>query len=96
MITNYDVNWIKVSVDEMKNRRAVCKIEQVCSGTQELDDGDKLMVSDVDVIFLDNPFTVFTGSYDLGVTSRGYPYYFDINAGVFFLYVSPKIRSLMG
>ena len=93
-IKKYDVNWIDVLREQMTGRRAVCKIEVLIELVASLSDKDAVCVSDVDVYFMGNPFEAL-GNFDIGLTTRGYPYYFPINAGIFFLICNEKTKQWM-
>ena len=80
----YVIDWIDVPREQMKGRRAACKVEVLSKYVDQLSMYDAVFVSDVDVYFMGNPFEAF-GGFDLGLTTRGYKYYFPINAGVFCL-----------
>jgi len=86
---DYGVYWIDVPVEQMKNRRAAAKIEILDSYVHSLEPDDQVFVSDVDMYFMKDPFTAFTRfEFDVAFTTRGYEYYFPINAGVFCLRVN--------
>lgn len=88
----YDVHWVDVPRDRMKGRRAACKIEVLNEFVAKLSGEDRVFVSDVDVYFMGNPFTAF-GDFDVGLTTRGYKYYFPINAGVFCLVCNDNTKE---
>jgi len=92
----FGVLWIVVSPSEMVKQRAACKIRMLKSiVSTRLEDGDELLVSDVDVYFQKNPFTAFAEhpNMDLGLTTRGYNYLFPINGGIFYIRVNSKMRD---
>jgi hypothetical protein len=93
----YGVAWIQVPVEKMVKRRATCKIEVLNSLVQAMSQGDEVLVSDVDVYFLDDPFVPFKTHrrMDLGVTTRGYSHLFPINGGIFYIRVSDKMKDWM-
>jgi hypothetical protein len=80
----YGVQWIVMDSELMENRRAACKLEQLELFVKTLKEGDSILVSDVDIYFLADPFTAI-GDFDIGLTTRGYEYYFPINGGVFYI-----------
>lgn len=89
----YNVRWIKVPEERMKNRRATCKIEILQQAVQKLSYDDNILVSDVDVYFISDPFKAFTEShFDLGLTTRGYKHLFPINAGIFYIKLNERMR----
>ncbi len=92
----YDIEWIDVPRERMTGRRAGCKIEVLREFVVGLSENDAVFVSDVDVYFMGDPFEAFDGSFDLGLTTRGYPYYFPINAGVFCLVCNEKTKEWLG
>ena len=93
--THFNVAWINVPSKQMQNRRATCKIELLKGFIDGLEDGDRVVVSDVDVYYKGDPFTAFEEhpKLDLGLTTRGYAYAFPINGGMFFIAVSDVMRD---
>lgn len=90
----YDVNWIVLNSTKVLNRRAACKIEVLEEFTERLSNENVVFVSDVDMYFLANPFTAFTEyKFDIGLTTRGYDYYFPINGGVVCLVCNGKAKE---
>ena len=81
----------------VKGRRALAKIEfinDILNSKVYLT--DRIMVADVDTLFLSDPFAAFDEmSFDVGLTTRCHEYYFPINAGVFFLQVSVRVGDFM-
>jgi len=94
LTAKYEVEWINVSKMLMKKRRAACKIEQLQHFVDGLDNGDEVLVMDVDIYFLADPFTAFEILiFDVALTTRGYDYHCKINAGVFYLSITDKTRE---
>jgi len=90
----YDVHWIVLSPAVVSGRRAACKIETLNDFIQGFSGEDRVLVSDVDMYFLGNPFTAFKEfEFDVGLTTRGYEYYFPINGGVFCLVCNEKTKE---
>ena len=90
---DYNVRWVNVPKDQVKGRRALCKIEQLARLVKQLRNGDRLIVADVDLYFLDDPFKAFEKEFDVALTTRCHPYPFPINGGMFFLRINPKTRK---
>ena len=44
--------------------------------------GDQVVVSDLDVLYQNDIFSVFDANFDVFFTTRHYPYHFSINAGI--------------
>lgn len=94
---DYDLaplEWNVVPREQVKGRRALCKIELLQELISTVPDGSRILVSDVDVYFLDDPFRT-EWDFDLGLTTRHYDYGWPINAGVFFIKVGPQIKKFM-
>lgn len=87
----YGIRWIVLESARMYKRRAACKIEELERFVASLQDNDSVLVSDVDIYFLSDPF-VAMGNFDVGLTTRGYDYYFPINGGVFYIKVNNESR----
>lgn len=88
----YNIHWMVLNPGTMEHRRAACKIEQLDIFMQPREDGDCVLVSDVDIYFLADPFTAM-GDFDVALTTRGYDYYFPINGGIFYLNVNDKSKE---
>jgi hypothetical protein len=90
----YDA-WNGVSEQRMSGRRSACKIECLGNLVGTLGNGAHIMSADVDTYFLKDPFQPFADrpGMDLGVTTRDYPHWAPINAGVFYLRVSERVRA---
>lgn len=91
---DYGVAWIVLPKSAMQKRRAACKIECVSSFVEQVEIGHNVISADADLYFLKDPFTAFEYEFDLGLTTRGYKYYYPINAGVIFHKVSPAMKDL--
>jgi hypothetical protein len=94
-LDSYGVWWIGVPREEVKKRRACCKIEVLYELMAQYKDDDMILVSDVDIVFIKDPFVPFDThqEMDLGLTTRGYKHAFPINGGVFYVRVSTRMRK---
>jgi hypothetical protein len=94
----YAVRWIRVPSERAHKRRATCKIEVLCDFSKQCNNNDEILVSDVDVYFITDPFTAFSSKpdIDLGLTTRGYEHLFPINGGIFFVRMNPEMRTWLG
>jgi hypothetical protein len=93
---DYNVIWFYVTPSQMNKRRATCKIEMLNEIVKDLENSKaQILVSDVDIYFQGDPFVPFEEypDMDLGLTTRGYPYAFPINAGIFYIRVNDKMKS---
>lgn len=88
-----DAEVIDVPSEKWNGRRMFCKIEQI--GGLPLKDGDRVFVLDTDLIIQDDIFKVFDDEFDVGITSRHYPYYFPINGGVWCFRWSDRTRQFI-
>jgi hypothetical protein len=91
----YRVQWLRIPVEKVRKRRATCKIEVLEDLTKQLDDDDMVLVSDVDIIFVKDPFVPFWThrDMDLGLTTRGYTHAFPINGGIFYIRPNPRMKK---
>ena len=87
------VKWINVPKEKIKGCRALCKIESLRDFVRTLKNGDRVLVSDVDVYFLDDPFIAFEKDFDLAVTTRSHKYFMPVNGGIYFLRVNDNTRK---
>jgi len=92
---NYNIDWQIVSSKKVKKRRALCKIELLKKVVDNLKDGDRILVADVDLYFMADPFDVFENPFDLAVTTRSHEYRYPINGGVFFLRINKYTREFV-
>jgi hypothetical protein len=94
---DYVVDFVRYSKSFYKGQRCLARMKCLWMTVQELNDGDRLVASDVDVYYLDDPFTAF-GKLDfkIGVTRRCHEYKLPINSGQFFINVSPWAKRVFG
>lgn len=86
---NYDVDFVIVPEKSFKNRRMLCKIESLQSLIRNCLPGDRIMCSDVDVYFLDDPFKAFEEfDFDIGLIRRPADEEIEIYAGMLFIKAS--------
>ena len=89
-----DIQRIKSS--EWDGRRTLCRLEQTDRIVQRLSpEGTRLIQSDIDVLFLKNPFVVFdemSPDTALGVTRRMYDYHVSVNSGLVFFKVTDNVK----
>lgn len=60
-----------------------------------LKDEARVISADADLYFLKNPFDAFNKDFDIGVTTRPYPYQYPINAGVVMFRVNDCVRDFL-
>ena len=92
---DYAIRWKSVPKDQVRGRRALCKIEELQSLVNCLRSGDRLIIADVDLYFLDDPFKAFDEDFDFAVTTRCHEYRYPVNGGVFFIRISEKTRKFV-
>ncbi len=90
---DYAIRWKMVPKSEVEGRRALCKIEQLQKLVHQLKGGDRLLVADADLYFLDDPFKAFEREFDVAITTRCHEYRWPVNGGVFFLRINKKTRQ---
>jgi len=91
----YKVYWLRIPVNQVRKRRATCKIEVLNNLMKQMDSDDMIIVSDVDVVFIKDPFTPFWQykKMDLGLTTRGYAHAFPINGGIFYMRANANMKK---
>ena len=57
--------------------------------------GSQVISADLDLHYLDNPFTAFEQDFDIAVTTRGYLYHYPINQGVVMYRVNDRVRDFL-
>ncbi len=92
---DYGIRWVGVPKREVAGRRALCKIEQLQRLVHLLKNGDRLIVADADLYFLDDPFKAFEHEFDVAVTTRCHPYRWPVNGGMFFLRINKDTRAFV-
>ena len=82
-ITRYGVTLYSVEKTQWDGRRMTCKIEKFCDfvNSKDIPEGSEIIISDTDIVFQDDPFSVFDNKFDIFYTTRGYDYKYTINAG---------------
>ena len=67
---DYNVCWDIVPLKEITRRRASCKIDRLGVLLSDLPEGEQILIADVDIYFLDDPFAAFAESeFDVVFTS---------------------------
>jgi len=91
----YNIEWHCLKPEDVKDQRCYRKMKCVNDCISEMEDGDRLLVSDADVYFLEDPFSAFDKcEFDIGLTRRLHSYKFPINSGLFFVNVNPRTRKV--
>lgn len=94
---DYNVGWIQLTEEQVKRRRCLCRIKCLCDCSEMLTSNDRLIFSDVDVYFLEDPFTAFDKrGFSVGVTTRFHTYKFPINSGLVFVRPSKETDKIFG
>lgn len=93
----YDVEWVLVTPELMDGNRAGCKITESHKYCQGLHDGDEVIIADVDLYYMSDPFAAFEEfpEFDLAVTTRPYRYHFIINGGLYCYRISTNIKRFI-
>lgn len=91
----YGVDWY--DCDDMKGKRAATKVDWFCETIRAMPDGWQVIVADVDLYFLGDPFEAFVEYPDMevGITSRGYDFWCPINGGMFFFRASDWVAKFL-
>lgn len=96
--SKYKADIKKILPSEWENRRTLCRLEQTAKIVQSLKSEDsQLIQSDIDVLFLDNPFRAFEEDLDenfgIGVTVRMYDYHVPVNSGLVFFRIDDNVKK---
>jgi hypothetical protein len=92
---DYGIKWVRVPKEQVRGRRALCKIEQLVKVVSNMKKGDRLIVADVDMYYLDDPFKAFEKEFDMAVTTRFHQYRWPVNGGIFFFRINKHSRSFI-
>jgi len=94
---DYNVVFIDVPAEDIKGQRCYRKIRCVADTESNATEGDRIIVCDVDLYFLSNPFRAFNKlSFDIGVTRRVHSYQFPVNSGLFCFWATKKTHEIFG
>ena len=92
----YGVKWKVVPPSAMKGKRAAFKVKSLNRFACKLPVGSQVLAADVDLYFMEDPFTAFgVADFQLAVTTRGYSYHTPINAGVYFYRVNKSLKEFL-
>ena len=93
--SKFKVKIIKINSSEWEGRRTLCRLEQTNKIIQSLKTGKTLLIqSDIDVLFLDNPFKAFEEkAFNIGVTVRMYNYHVPVNSGLVFFKIDDNVKE---
>ena len=81
-IDRFNVENVKIEPSQWYDQRQACKIKNATK-IPNINENDEIIVMDSDLLFNLDPFKVFSEcNFDVFYTSRGYPYYYSVNAGV--------------
>lgn len=86
-----NMHWLVLDNEKVHRRRATAKMEGLSILAAHLNDETRILVSDIDIYFLDDPFKALFE--DIGLTTRGYPYWAPINGGIWYLKLSNETRA---
>ena len=87
----YKIEWRNVNPILMRGQRAVFKVLATNELAEVQPEGTQIIISDVDVYFLKDPFEAFDKTFDLGITGRSYDYWIPINGGLYFYRMSERL-----
>lgn len=94
IISKFKCELIRIKGTEWENRRTLCRLELTNRVLNKLkNDETRLIQSDIDVLFLDNPFKAFDEQeFEIGVTVRMYDYHVPVNSGLVFFRVDDRVK----
>ncbi len=93
--SKYKADIKKILPSEWENRRTLCRLEQTAKIVRSLSsENSELIQSDIDVLFLDNPFKAFDEQdFGVGVTVRMYSYHVPVNSGLVFFRIDDNVKK---
>lgn len=93
--SKYKVEIKRIEPSRWNGRRTLCRLELTKEIVKGLKNGDaQLIQSDIDVLFLDNPFKAFDKQkFGIGVTVRMYNYHVPVNSGLVFFRVDDNVKE---
>jgi len=93
----YNIKWVSVPSNLMQGRRAACKVIETNKYCLDLPIDSQVLVSDADIYFMKDPFTVFKKhpSFDLGLTKRHYNYRHPINGGIYYYRITTATKRFL-
>jgi len=93
----YNVTWVVIPPNLMRKRRAACKVIETNKYCLDLPTGSQVLVSDADIYFMKDPFTVFKkySFFDLGLTKRHYGFRHPINGGIYYYRITSATKGFL-
>ena len=79
-LRTYGITFHDIRAGDFARKKTTLKIEPL--KYLDLRYGDQVIISDLDVLFQADPFSVFNNDFDVFYTSRHYAYHYPINAGI--------------
>lgn len=86
---------VKKMSTQWESRRTLCRLEQTADILQYINIYNaKLIQTDIDVVFLSDPFKAFKEqNFDIGVTKRMYDYHVPVNSGLVFFKIGKGVKK---
>ena len=98
LVSQFGVKVKRIPSTNWEGRRMLCKLEQlvlILNDYAGLDDGQVIM-ADADILFCGDPYLAFNEFvFDLGYTTRFYPYPSPVNGGMVFYRNVEPIREFI-
>jgi len=98
LVSQFGVKVKRIPSTNWEGRRMLCKLEQlvlILNDYAGLDDGQVIM-ADADILFCGDPYLAFNEFvFDLGYTTRFYPYPSPVNGGMVFYRNTDLIRRFV-
>lgn len=93
--SKYKVEIKRIEPSRWNGRRTLCRLELTNEIVKSLKSGEvQLIQSDIDVLFLDNPFKAFDEQeFGIGVTKRMYSYHVPVNSGLVFFRITDFLKD---
>lgn len=95
LLENHGVEVVNFPKEDIDGRMMTCKVEKVYELMLNSNPGDNIMCFDSDLIFLKDPFDVFSEKFDFFYTTRHYSYFAKVNGGVWGLKVNQMSQMFM-
>lgn len=89
----YGINFHDIKTADFRKKKTALKVDPLRH--MDLKYGDKVIISDLDVIYQSDAFAVFNNDFDVFFTTRHYEYHYLINSGIWGFRVNERTRRFI-
>jgi Nucleotide-diphospho-sugar transferase len=93
VLQKYGINFHDINAKDFAQKSIALKIDLL--KYLDLRHGDRVIVSDLDILFQGDPFSVFENDFDVFFTTRHYDYHYPINGGIWGFRVNERSRRFI-